>query len=535
MTTTRQKRTSSNTEREQTGNGATTGYEAELWQMADALRGSMDAAEYKHVVLGLIFLKYISDAFEEVYTRLEAEQDEGADPEDPDEYRAENIFWVPVEARWSRLKKQARQPTIGQVVDEVMAGIERDNPALKDVLPKDYARPILDKQRLGQLIDLVSNITVGDAEARSKDVLGRVYEYFLSQFASAEGKRGGEFYTPRSVVKLLVEMLEPYQGRVYDPCCGSSGMFVQSVEFIEAHTSGNGNGGSARSDISIYGQESNYTTWRLAKMNLAIRGIEGQIAHGDSFHNDRHPDLKADFILANPPFNISDWGGERLQDDQRWQFGAPPKGNANFAWVQHIVHHLAPTGAAGFVLANGSMSSNQSREGDIRKSLIEADLVDCMVALPGQLFYSTQIPACLWFLSRNRLNGKYRDRRGEILFIDARKLGFMVDRTHRDFAPEDIARIARAYHAWRGEEDAGDYEDVPGFCKSASLEEVRKHGYVLTPGRYVGAEVQEDDGEPFAEKMQRLTAQWQEQQAEAVRLDEAIDANLKALGFGDKQ
>ena len=327
-------------------------------------------------------------------------------------------------------------------------------------------------------------------------------------------------------------MLEPYQGRVYDPCCGSSGIFVQSVEFIEAHTSGNGNGGSALSDISIYGQESNYTTWRLAKMNLAIRGIEGQIAHGDSFHNDRHPDLKADFILANPPFNISDWGGERLQDDKRWQYGAPPKGNANFAWVQHIVHHLAPSGAAGFVLANGSMSSNQSREGDIRNSLIEADLVDCMVALPGQLFYSTQIPACLWFLSRNRSNGKYRDRRGEILFIDARKLGFMVDRTHRDFAQEDITRIASAYHAWRGEEGAGDYEDVPGFCKSASLEEIRKHGYVLTPGRYVGAEVQEDDGEPFAEKMQRLTAQWREQQAEAVRLDAAIAANLEKLGFG---
>ena len=531
MTTTRQRRTPTNTEREQTDHGATTGYEAELWQMADALRGSMDAAEYKHVVLGLIFLKYISDAFEEAYARLEAESGQGADPEDPDEYRAENIFWVPVEARWSRLKEQARQPTIGQVVDEAMAGIERDNPALKDVLPKDYARPILDKQCLGQLIDIVSNITVGDAEARSKDVLGRVYEYFLSQFASAEGKRGGEFYTPRSVVKILVEMLEPYQGRVYDPCCGSSGMFVQSVEFIEAHASGNGNGGSGRSGISIYGQESNYTTWRLAKMNLAIRGIEGQIAHGDSFHNDRHPDLKADFVLANPPFNISDWGGERLQDDQRWQYGAPPKGNANFAWVQHIVHHLAPTGAAGFVLANGSMSSNQSREGDIRKSLIEDDLVDCMVALPGQLFYSTQIPACLWFLSRNRRNGKYRDRRGEILFIDARKLGLMVDRTHRDFAPEDIARIASAYHAWRGEEGAGDYEDVPGFCKSASLEEVGKHGYVLTPGRYVGAEVQEDDGEPFAEKMQRLTSQWREQQAEAVRLDTAIAENLEKLGL----
>ena len=329
MTTTPQRQTKT----QSNANSATTGYEAELWRMADALRGSMDAAEYKHVVLGLIFLKYISDAFEEVYAELEAEGGQGADPEDPDEYRAQNIFWVPVEARWPQLQAQARQSTVGQAVDNAMIGIERDNPVLKDVLPKDYARSSLDKQRLGQIIDLISNIQVGDQEARSKDVLGRVYEYFLSQFASAEGKKGGEFYTPRSVVKLLVEMLEPYQGRVYDPCCGSSGMFVQSVEFIRAYTSGNGNGGRARGDISIYGQESNYTTWRLAKMNLAIRGIEGQIAHGDSFHNDRYPDLKADFILANPPFNISDWGGERLQEDKRWQFGAPPKGNANFAWV----------------------------------------------------------------------------------------------------------------------------------------------------------------------------------------------------------
>ena len=382
--------------------GATTGHEAELWRMADALRGSMDAAEYKHVVLGLIFLKYISDAFEEMYARLEDEQHEGADPEDPDEYRAENIFWVPPEARWSHLKAQAKQPVIGQFVDDAMAAIERDNSVLKDVLPKDYARPALDKQRLGQIIDMVSNIRVGDADARSKDVLGRVYEYFLSQFASAEGKKGGEFYTPRCIVKLLVEMLEPWRGRVYDPCCGSSGMFVQSVEFIRAHATGNGNGGRARGDISVYGQESNYTTWRLAKMNLAIRGIEGQIAHGDSFHNDRHPDLRADFILANPPFNVSDWGGERLTDDKRWQHGVPPRGNANFAWVQHIVHHLAPAGAAGFVLANGSMSSAQSGEGEIRKNLVEANLVDCMVALPGQLFYSTQIPACLWFLARDR-------------------------------------------------------------------------------------------------------------------------------------
>jgi len=518
---------------------ATVGYEAQLWQMADALRGSMDAAEYKHVCLGLLFLKYISDAFEEKHAALVAEKAQGADPEDPDEYRAQSIFWVPPEARWPHLKAQARQSTIGQLVDDAMAGIERDNPALKGVLPRDYARPALDKQRLGQLIDMISNIKVGDEASRAKDVLGRVYEYFLSQFASAEGKKGGEFYTPRCVVKLLVEMLEPYRGRVYDPCCGSSGMFVQSVEFIRAQAGAggdakprNGNGGKARADISIYGQESNYTTWRLARMNLAIRGIDsGQIAQGDTFHHDRHPDLKADFILANPPFNISDWGGERLRGDLRWQHGVPPAGNANFAWVQHIVHHLAPAGVAGFVLANGSMSSNQSGEGEIRKNLIEADLVDCMVALPGQLFYSTQIPACLWFLARDRRNGKFRDRRGHLLFIDARKLGRMVDRTHRELADEDVARIANTYHAWRGEKEAGEYGDVAGFCKSAPLDEVRKHGHVLTPGRYVGAEVQEDDGEPFEEKMRRLAAQLREQQAEAAKLDAAIAANLRELGF----
>ena len=521
--------------RRQAKTGANVGYEGELWKMADALRGSMDAAEYKHVVLGLIFLKYISDAFEEMHVRLEGERDQGADPEDPDEYRAQNIFWVPPEARWTYLKARAKQPAIGKLVDDALSGIERDNPALKGVLPKEYARPALDKIRLGQTIDLVSNIKVGDEDARSKDVLGRVYEYFLSQFASAEGKKGGEFYTPRCIVKLLVEMLEPYQGRVYDPCCGSSGMFVQSVEFIRAHATGNGNGGQVpeggRADISIYGQESNYTTWRLAKMNLAIRGIEGQIAHGDSFHNDRHPDLKADFILANPPFNVSDWGGARLADDQRWQFGRPPVRNANYAWVQHIVHHLAPNGMAGFVLANGSMSSNQSGEGKIRKSLIEADLVDCMVALPGQLFYSTQIPACLWFLARDRKEGRFRDRHGEVLFIDARKLGRMVDRTHRELTEEDVALIADTYHAWRGEDGAGDYADVPGFCKSAALKEVRRHGHVLTPGRYVGVEPQEDDGEPFEDKMKRLVAKLREQQAEAARLDAGIKANLKALGF----
>ena len=505
-------------------------YRRELWGMADALRGSMDAAEYKHVVLGLVFLKYISDAFEEAYARLEEEVDEGADPEDPDEYRAESIFWVPPEARWARLQSEARQPTIGRAVDDAMAAIERDNPALKDVLPKEYARPALDKTRLGQVVDMVSNIKVGGEDARATDVLGSVYEYFLEQFALAEGRKGGEFYTPRSVVRLLVEMLEPYQGRVYDPCCGSAGMFVQSVDFIRAHASGNGNGGKAKGDISIYGQESNYTTWRMARMNLAIRGIEGQIEHGDSFHNDRHPDLRADYILANPPFNVSDWGGDRLRDDRRWEYGAPPAGNANFAWVQHFLYHLAPRGTAGFVLANGSMSSNQSGEGEIRRNLIEANLVDCIVALPGQLFRSTQIPACLWFLSRGRQDGEQRDRRGETLFVDARKMGQMVDRTHRDLTPDDIARIADTYHAWRGGRNAGEYADVPGFCKSASLEEVRRHGHVLTPGRYVGAAPQEDDGEPFGEKMARLAAQWREQQAEAARLDAAIEENLSTAG-----
>ena len=533
----RPKKTNAKTATKAAAHGATTGYEAELWQMADALRGSMDAAEYKHVVLGLIFLKYISDAFEETHTRLEAESAEGADPEDPDEYRANNVFWVPPEARWPHLKAQARQPTIGQLVDAAMAGIERDNPALKGVLPKDYARPVLDKQRLGQLLDLVSNIMVGDEDSRSRDVLGRVYEYFLSEFANAEGKKGGEFYTPRCVVRLLVEMIEPYQGRVYDPCCGSSGMFVQSVEFIRAHANGNGNEPSAgaRADISIYGQESNYTTWRLAKMNLAIRGIGGQIAQGDTFHNDRHPDLKADFILANPPFNVSDWGGERLTEDKRWEYGVPPKGNANFAWVEHIVHHLAPAGVAGFVLANASMSSQQSGEGDIRKALVEAGLVGCMVALPGQLFYSTPIPACLWFLARRRFGGGPRNRGDEVLFVDARRLGRMVTRRHRELTEADIARIANTYRAWRGAGGAGEYEDVPGFCRSAPFEELRRHGYVLTPGRYVGAEPIKDDGEPFEAKMTRLAAEWRDQQAEAARLAAEIARNLAALGFGGEK
>nr|WP_297808739.1 class I SAM-dependent DNA methyltransferase [Tepidiforma sp.] len=508
------------------------GYEAQLWKMADALRGSMDAAEYKHVVLGLIFLKYISDAFEEQHAKLEAERDDGADPEDPDEYRAKNFFWVPPEARWPYLQQQAKQPTIGQLIDDAMAGIERDNPSLRGVLPKDYARPALDKERLGQLVDLISSIRVGDAQARDHDVLGRVYEYFLAKFASAEGKNSGEFYTPRCIVRLLVEMIEPYRGRVYDPCCGSGGMFVQSVAFVRAHATGNGNGGKAVADISIYGQESSHTTWRLAKMNLAIRGIDAQLAQGDTFHNDQFPHLKADYILANPPFRLRRWGGERLRQDRRWKFGVPPVGNANFAWVQHIIHHLAPAGVAGFVLANGSMSSNQSGEGEIRKNIIEADLVDCMVALPGQLFYSTQIPACLWFLARDKGNGRFRDRRGQVLFIDARKLGTMVDRTHRELTDEDIRKIADTYHAWRGEPGAGTYSDVPGFCKSATLEEIRSHGHVLTPGRYVGAEAQEEDDEPFDQKMARLVAQLREQQAAAAKLDAAIAKNLQELGYG---
>ncbi len=507
-------------------NGATIGYEARLWQMADALRNNMDAAEYKHVVLGLIFLKYISDAFEAKHDELQAHKAQGADPEDRDEYRAASIFWVPKEARWSHLKASAPQPTIGTLVDDAMAAIERDNPSLKNVLPKDYARPGLDKQRLGQIINMVSDIALGSAADRARDTLGRVYEYFLARFASAEGKSGGQFYTPSHVVRVLVEVLAPYKGRVYDPCCGSGGMFVQSEKFIEAHAGKLG-------DISIYGQESNYTTWRLAKMNLAIRGIDAQIAHGDTFHNDRHPDLKADYVLANPPFNDSDWRGEQLKDDKRWVYGKPPAGNANYAWVQHFIHHLAPTGLAGFVLANGSMSSNQSGEGEIRKAIIEADLVDCMVALPGQLFYSTQIPVCLWFLTRNKKNGRFRDRRGETLFIDARKLGTMADRVHRELLGADIAKIAGTYHAWRSDKDAGEYADVPGFCKRATLGDIRKHGHVLTPGRYVGAEAAEDDGEPFEEKMKRLTATLREQQAEAMKVDAAITANLKGLGYGE--
>ena len=510
--------------------GTTTDREAQLWEMADALRGSMDVAEYKHIVLGLIFLKCVSDAFEEMRARLRDEQAQGVDPEDPDEYRAGNIFWVSVEARWARLRSQARQPDIGKIVDAAMASIERDNPDLRDALPKGYVNPALGKQRLGQLIDLIGTIRAGNEETRSKDAFGHVYEYFLSRFASAEGKKGGEFYTPKCIVKLLVEMLAPYNGRVYDPCCGSSGMLVQSIEFMRTRAIDNRAPPSSGTEISIYGQELNHATWRLALMNLAIRGIAGQIERGDSFHDDLHPDLKANFIIANPPFNVSDWGGELLTDDKRWLFGVPPESNANFAWVQHMVHHLAPAGTAGFALANGSMSSSPAAESLIRKNLIEADIVDCMVALPGQLFHSTQIPVCLWFLKRGRSNGRHGDRTGQILFIDARKLGRMVDRTHRDLTDEYIARIVATYHDWAKASSAG-YADVPGFCKSADLNEVRENDHSLAPGHYVDMDPQEENGKPFEEKMKQLVGQLREQRAESKKLDAIMEGNLKALGF----
>ncbi len=538
---------------------ATIGFEAKLWLAADKLRSNMDAAEYKHVVLGLIFLKYISDTFAEHHAKLLAGKGDyrGADPEDPDEYKAENVFWVPPGARWTYLQNSAKQPTIGKIVDDAMVAIERDNPRLRGVLPKDYARPGLDKQRLGELIDLIGTIELAGGDAsppapaesksqpthRSVDLLGRVYEYFLTRFASAEGKNGGQFYTPSCVVRCLVEMLGPYKGRIYDPCCGSGGMFVQSEKFVESR-------GGKLGDISIYGQESNATTRRLAVMNLALRGIEADFGpeHADTFRRDLHPDLRADYVLANPPFNDSDWF--RKDDDVRWQLGVPPKGNANFAWVQHFIHHLAPHGMAGFVLANGSMSSNQSGEGGIRQKLIEADLVDCMVALPGQLFYSTQIPVCLWFLAKNK--GAHikkvgdpkevpdcpRDRRRQTLFIDARKMGTLIDRVHRELTDADLDKITSTYRAWRGDrKNVGSelarapYTDVPGFCKSAATAEIAAHGYVLTPGRYVGAEEIADDGEPFEEKMPRLVAELQSQFAESAKLEAAIRANLKGLGY----
>ena len=531
-----------------TASSATIGFEAKLWLTADKLRNNMDAAEYKHVVLGLIFLKYISDTFEEHRAKLLAGKGEyeGANAEDPDEYKAENVFWVPVEGRWSHLQASAKLPTIGKTVDDAMVAIERDNARLKGVLPKDYARPGLDKQRLGELIDVIATIELtaaseGEKTHRSVDLLGRVYEYFLTRFASAEGKNGGQFYTPSCVVRCLVEMLAPYKGRIYDPACGSGGMFVQSEKFVESH-------GGKIGDISIYGQESNATTRRLAVMNLALRGIEADFGeeHADTFRRDLHPDLRADFVIANPPFNDSDWF--RKDDDVRWQYGVPPKGNANFAWVQHFIYHLAPQGMSGFVLANGSMSSNQSGEGEIRKALIEADLVDCMVALPGQLFYSTQIPVCLWFIAKNKnadTKRGFRDRRKQTLFIDARKMGTLIDRVHRELTDADLDKITSTYHAWRGGtaapsplagegrgEGAAAYTDIPGFCKSATAAEIAAHGHVLTPGRYVGAEEVADDGEPFEEKMSRLVAELHAQFEESAKLEKAIKANLKGLGYG---
>lgn len=506
------------------GNGANLGFEADLFLAADKLRKNLEPSDYKHVVLGLIFLKYISDAFEAKRTQLQRDWGEEA-AEDADEYRADNIFWVPKEARWSHLQANAKQPTIGKLIDDAMTAIESNNASLKGVLPKDYARPALDKIMVGELIDLISGIAMHESQDAARDVLGRVYEYFLGQFAGAEGKRGGEFYTPRSVVRVLVEMLEPYKGRVYDPCCGSGGMFVQSDKFVHEH-------GGRIGDIAIYGQESNYTTWRLAKMNLAVRGIDADIRWNNegSFHKDELKDLRFDYILANPPFNTSDWGGDRLREDARWRFGAPPVGNANYGWLQHILWHLAPNGTAGVVLANGSMSSQQSGEGEIRKAMVEADVVDCMIALPGQLFYSTQIPACLWFLAKDKSNSGFRDRRGEVLFIDARKLGYMVDRTRKELSDDDVAQIARTYHAWRGEEDAGTYEDVPGFCKSVGLEQIKSHGHVLTPGRYVGAEELEDDAEPFDQRFAALKETLAEHFAEAEELSALIQAKLEEVG-----
>jgi type I restriction enzyme M protein len=497
---------------------ANLGFEDKLWAAADKLRGHMDASEYKHVVLGLIFLKYISDAFEELRSSLE--RDPGSNPDDRDYYLADNVFWVPEEARWSGpsgIQARARSAAIGNAIDQAMNAIEKENSSLRGVLPKDYGRSTLDKIRLGDLVDLISTIGLGDAASRSKDILGRVYEYFLGKFAAAEGKSGGEFYTPQCIVKLLVAMLEPFRGRVFDPCCGSGGMFVSSERFVEEH-------GGRRDDLAIYGQESNPTTWKLARMNLAIRGIDANLGPepADSFHRDLHPHLKADFLLANPPFNMSDWGGERLRDDRRWVYGTPPAGNANYAWIQHFISHLSPTGVAGFVMANGSMSSNQSGEGEIRKNIVEKDLVDCMIALPPQLFYTTGIPVCLWFLARDKKNHKLRDRQRETLFIDARKLGQMIDRTHRELTDEEIAEIARVYHAWRGEKEAGKYEDKPGFCRSARTEEIESHSYVITPGRYVGATEEGNDDEPFVQKMKRLTT----------NLERVIRESLRELDYG---
>lgn len=510
-----------------------------LWATADKLRANMDAAEYKHLVLGLIFVKYISDTFAarraELTERLTNPDDDyfygDADPadieaelEDRDYYKEVNAFWVPEGARWETLRNLAKRPDIGKHIDDALAIIESENPKLKGILDKRYARAQLPDGKLGELVDLISTIGFGDSAGGASDMLGQVYEYFLGMFANAEGKRGGQFYTPASIVKTLVAVLNPHHGQVYDPCCGSGGMFVQSEQFIEAH-------GGKRGDVSIYGQESNPTTWRLAAMNLAIRGIEFNLGKepADTFLRDQHPSLRADFVLANPPFNVSDWWHASLDGDPRWVYGTPPQGNANTAWLQHMLHHLKPTGRAGIVLANGSMSSSQNNEGAIRAAMVEADVVEVMIALPGQLFFNTQIPACLWFLA------KQKKRKSEVLFIDARKLGTMISRVQAELDDDAIARIAQTVAAWRGEVEVGapvtEYADQPGFCRSVPLAEIAQHGHVLTPGRYVGAEEVEDDDEAFDEKMRKLTEKLGEQMAKGAELDAVIRRKLGGLGY----
>ena len=502
-------------------------FEKQLFKAADKLRKNIDAAEYKHIVLGLVFLKYISDSFEELYQKLKEGKGEfeGADPEDKDEYKGENVFWVPPVARWNYLHSRSKLPTIGKDIDDAMEAIEKENPSLKGILAKVYSRPNLDKTALGSLIDLIGDTAVGNEAAKSKDILGRVYEYFLGEFANAEGKKGGQFYTPKSIVKLLVEMTEPYKGRVYDPCCGSSGMFVMSEKFILEHA-------GKIDDISVYGQESNQTTYRLSRMNLAIRGIDStQIKWNSegSFLKDAHPDLKADFILANPPFNQDEWGRDVLQSDPRWKYGLPPAGNANFGWMQHMIYHLAPKGIMGLVLANGSLSSNSGGEGEIRQRIVEDDLIDCIVALPKQLFYNTGIPACLWIISRKRSGNGERKRTVEVLFINASELGVMEDRTHRVFDEKDIRKVVDIYHNWR--KPNGKYEDEKGFCKSAKIDEIQKHNFVLTPGRYVGIPDEKDDGISFEVKMAELTGKLAEQMEKEKGLDEEIKEQLSKIGF----
>ncbi|MCR2820044.1 class I SAM-dependent DNA methyltransferase [Lederbergia panacisoli] len=494
---------------------AVIGFEEKLWSAADKLRNNMDAAEYKHVVLGLIFLKYVSDTFQEKWKELMDIDPDFA--EDRDAYTADGVFWVPEIARWGYIADHAKLPEIGQIVDRALDNIEKENPTLKGVLPKNYSRPELDKRILGEVIDLFSNIDVGGSLAREKDVLGRVYEYFLGKFAENEGKGGGEFYTPKSVVTLMVEMIQPYKGYVYDPACGSGGMFVQSLKFVQEH-SGN------TFDISIYGQESNPTTWKLAKMNLAIRGIESNLGskNADTFHDDLHPSLKADFVLANPPFNDSDWGQPQLVEDPRWKFGTPPAGNANYAWLSHMIDKLGQNGKAAIVLANGSLSTNTSNEGEIRKNIINADLVDAIVALPDKLFYTTGIPVSIWILNRNKKHP------GQTLFIDGRKLGSMVNRRLRELTLEDILNMAGTYINWQNEEN---YEDIQGYCKAARLEEIREHDYILTPGRYVGIEEEVEDGELFEEKMERLTKTLAEQFKQSLELDEEIREQLGVIGY----